>query len=73
MKATKPIAKGLQSFCKYQDEWHNGNCAIPQEASIEDHVLGELLTEATRALEHDALAHTHILYISRSGHQPHEP
>ena len=47
--------------------------AIPQEASIEDHVLGESLTEATRVLEHDTLAHTHVLYISRSGHQSHEP
>ena len=72
-KATKPIAKGPQSFCKHQDERHNENCAIPQEVSIEDHVLGESLTEATRALEHDTLAHTHVLYVSRTGHQSHEP
>ena len=72
-KATKPIAKGPQLFCKHQDERHNENCAIPQEVSIKDHVLGESLTEATRALEHDTLAHTHVLYVSRTGHQSHEP
>ena len=72
-KATKPIAKGPQLFCKHQDERHNENCAIPQELSIKDHILGESLTEAMWALEHDTLAHTHVLYISRSEHQSHEP
>ena len=72
-KASKPIAKGPQLFCEHQDERHNENRAIPQEVSIEDHILGESLTEATRALEHNTLAHTHVLYISRTGHQSHEP
>ena len=72
-KATKPVAKGLQSFCKHQDERHNENCVIPKEVSIKDHILEESLTEATRALEHDTLAHTHILYVSRTGHQSHDP
>ena len=72
-KATKPIAKGPQLFCEHQDEQHNENCAIPQEVSIKDHGLGESLTEATWALEHDTLALTHGMYISRTGHQSHEP
>ena len=72
-KATKPIAKGPQLFFKHQDEQHNENCAIPQEVSIEDHILGESLTEATRALEHNTQAHTHVLYISKTEHQSHEP
>ena len=59
-------------FCKHQDERHNGNCAVPWEVSIKDHILGESLTEATRALEHDTLAHTYVLYVLRTGHQSHE-
>ena len=35
--------------------------------------LVESLAEATRALEHNTLAHTHALYISRTVHQAHEP
>ena len=72
-KAPKPIAKGLQLFCKHQDELHNENCAILQEVSIKDNILGESLTEATWALEHATLAHTHVLYVSKTEHQSHEP
>ena len=72
-KATKPVAKGPQSFCEHQDEQHNENCAISQEVSIEYHVLGESLTEATRALEHDTRAHTHVLYVSKTEQQSHKP
>ena len=50
--------------------WH---VASFRPTSIKDHVLEESLTEATWALEHDTLAYTHVLYVSRTGHQPHKP